>query len=274
MGNQGLWHIRDHLFGFLDHETLEICRQVSDFWDESLGRLSLLKFLTEFRDRKAKIIVKIEDGISDHECEVEAKDKKVRTLIPGWKKAVKKFGNSASVEDLHEVKHSLLKLMDDKGRCLPDPVQKAARCGYLKLMEFLLCTSFDMNSRDYHGFTALHRAANNRHPEVVRLIIESSTTHDIDLNAQDEHGCTALHLACQHLEGIDVVQLMINLSSKYAIDLNAKSRGGYGYTAYQSASYHGNFEAARLLSDAIGDFNTRNHSGQTIPLSLRIKFPK
>ena len=40
-----IWHIRNQIFEHLDHETLEVCRQVSKVWRGSLEKLSLLKFL-------------------------------------------------------------------------------------------------------------------------------------------------------------------------------------------------------------------------------------
>ena len=53
MGNPGLWNVRDQRFGYLDHETLENCRKVSVFWNESLKpleRISLIKILNTFGD--------------------------------------------------------------------------------------------------------------------------------------------------------------------------------------------------------------------------------
>ena len=51
MGNPGLWNVRDQIFGYLDHETLENCRKVSVLWNESLKtfeRISLIKILNTF----------------------------------------------------------------------------------------------------------------------------------------------------------------------------------------------------------------------------------
>ena len=83
MHNQGLWHVRDQIFGYLDHETVEICRKVSAFWDRSLERISLVHYLNEFSDRKVFSSLEIQ---------------KLIKIIPGWNKAVKQYKSKASIE--------------------------------------------------------------------------------------------------------------------------------------------------------------------------------
>ena len=51
MRSQGLCHIREQIFGYLNYETLENCRKVSELWNESLERIALVKFLQEFGDK-------------------------------------------------------------------------------------------------------------------------------------------------------------------------------------------------------------------------------
>merc|ERR1712004_309317 len=51
LANQGLWHICEQIFGYLNYETVENCRKVSELWNESLERIALIKFLQEFGDR-------------------------------------------------------------------------------------------------------------------------------------------------------------------------------------------------------------------------------
>merc|ERR1712095_103559 len=127
MRSQGLCHIREQIFGYLSYETLENCRKVSKLWKESLEKIAMIKFLEEFGDR-----------------EVGPTNEKLSTILPGWKNAAQKYGVQASMEDLGKVKDSLKKLARGKGKCISDPVHEAARNGYVKLMEFILRTSFDM----------------------------------------------------------------------------------------------------------------------------------
>ena len=124
MKSQGLYHIREQMFGYLNYETLNNCREVSELWNESLERIALIKFIEEFADR-----------------DLEFTNQKVSTIIPGWQNAAKKYGVQASFEDLEEVKDSLEKLIAGIGKCCFDPVHNAARNGSVKLLEFILGTS-------------------------------------------------------------------------------------------------------------------------------------
>ena len=47
MRNEGLWHIIEHIFGYLNYEAMEIFREVFDFWNESLQKIALIKYLEE-----------------------------------------------------------------------------------------------------------------------------------------------------------------------------------------------------------------------------------
>ena len=167
-------HIRDQIFDQLNHETVLICRQVCQFWNESLAKMSFVKLLQEFGDRN-----------------VEYTDKKLSTIVAGWNEAVKMFVAQASLEELQEVKVSLLKLARGNGKCCEDPVHKAAKIGAVKLMEFILRTSFDMNTKDYYGRTAWHWACRYGQTETAQLLIKSSREFGIDLNAKDDYGWTA-----------------------------------------------------------------------------------
>ena len=109
MDNPNMWHIRDQIFDPLNHKTVLNCRQVCKFWNESLARMSFVKLLQEFGDR-----------------DVEYIDEKVFTIVAGWKEAAKMFVAQASLEELQEVKDSLLRLAIGNGKCCKYPVHKAA----------------------------------------------------------------------------------------------------------------------------------------------------
>ena len=56
MDNENLWHIQEHIFGYLDHKTVEICRKVCKTWKESLKHIALVILLqvkTIFPDQNA-----------------------------------------------------------------------------------------------------------------------------------------------------------------------------------------------------------------------------
>jgi len=148
MDNANLWHLRDQIFEDLSHKDVLNCRRVCKYWNESLRRMSDVKFIQEFGDR---IVEPTQPWLPDP-------GKKLSTIIPGWKIAAQKYGVQASMGDLEEVKDSLKKLARRKGKCHSDPVHEAAQNGYVKLMEFILRTSFDMNSKSDFGWTAWHWA--------------------------------------------------------------------------------------------------------------------
>ena len=199
-----MWHIRDQIFDPLNHKTVLICRQVCQFWNESLARMSFVKLLQEFGDR-----------------DVEYTDEKVSTIVAGWNEAAKMFVAQASLEELQEVKGSLQNLLGKNGKCCSYPVHEAAKIGAVKLMEFILRTSFDMNTKDIDGWTAWHLACSNGQTETAQLIIESSKDFGIELNAKDDIGSTALHWACYNGK-TETAQLLIQSSKEFGIDLNAK----------------------------------------------------
>jgi len=210
MHNPNLVHIHEIIFGFLSHETVEICREVSEYWKKSLERISQVNFLQEFGQR----------NIDDFPMV------KVLTIIPGLPKAVKKFGAQATIEDLRNVKEAVAKLVGEDGKCCPNPVHQAAENGDLKLIELFLNTSYDMNTGDGHGRTALHWACFNGRTEVVQLFIQSSKEYGIDLNARDVAGWTPFHWACFG-GSTETVRLLMKNRKEFAIDIkDAQNNAG------------------------------------------------
>jgi len=242
-----MWHIRDQIFDPLNHKTVSICRQVCQFWNESLARMSFLKLLQEFGDR-----------------DVEYTDEKLSTIVAGWNEAAKMFVAQASLEELQEVKVSLLRLARGTGKCCYYPVHEAAKIGAVKLMEFILRTSFDMNAKYHFGRTAWHLACYYGQTETAQLLIQSSKDFGIDLNAKDDSEWTAWHWVCKGGQ-IETAQLLIKSSKDFGIDLNAKN--DYGSTAWHLACYNGKTETAQLLIKSSKDFgidlNAKNNSGWT-----------
>jgi len=224
MGNPNMWHIHNNIFGHLNHDTVEICRQVCKSWNESLKRTSLVKFLQEFGDKNIGLAVT--SDVCDGEI-FEYPEEIVSDIIPGWPNAVKKYGGQASIEDLQEVKVSLRKLLNEyDGTCWPYPVHEAASEGAVKLMKLILNTSYDFNTTDKFGHTALHFACNDGRTEVVQLLISSSKKSSINLNARINYfDSTALHLACENDRG-ETVQLMMRQWKEFGIDIKARDNEG------------------------------------------------
>ena len=258
MTNQGMWHVCDQIFDYLNYETLTICQEVSELWNETLKRNALVKFLLEFGDK-------------DVDCGNFTE--KMSHFIPGWNKAVKKFGAQASIEDLQEVKDSLIKLLRQDGEVFQEPVHQAAKNGFVKLFEFLFHTSYNMNTLEYHedtdGGTVFHLACNSGKTELVKSLIKLSAKYEgrLDLNARNWYGKTTFHEACKDGK-VDVAKVLIKSSTKHGIELNAKTNGGY--TAFHIACGNGKPDAVKLVKLLIKsstkygiDLNARCKRGKT-----------
>eukprot|EP00752_Nemacystus_decipiens_P008125 g7265.t1 len=83
------------------------------------------------------------------------------------------------------------------------PLELAARHGHAHVVGALLRHGANVNSEDFPGQPALHRAADGGHVDVLNELIK----HGADLNAVDDDGETALHHAAtfDHPEAIDVL---------------------------------------------------------------------
>merc|ERR1711860_272218 len=208
---------------------------------------SFVKLLQEFGDR-----------------DVEYQYVKVSTMFPGWNEAIKMFVAQASLEELQEVKDSLLRLASRNGKCCRYPVHEAAKIGAVKLMEFILRTSFDMNTKGDIGSTAWHEACWNGKTETAQLLIKSSKDFGIDLNAKNIYERTAWHEACSNGQ-TETAQLLIKSSKEFGIDLNAKD--DEGMTALHEACRYGQTETVQMILKNWKEFDidikAQNNQGQT-----------
>ena len=235
MTTPGLFLIRDQIFGHLSYEDLEICCEVSDSWNESLNKKSslkkqsLVKYLLEFGGRPMR----------DH----EDKMKRVHEVIPGWNKAVKKVGSKASLDDLKEIKESLLNVVDKSYD--GNLVFEAARNGDLKLMKLFFETSYDMNSRGAErGNIFVEACTYSKSTEMVQLIIRSSKDHGIDLNLCNIFGFSGFQAACWQAP-LEIAKLLLENYKESGIDINTMNqlyKGGVTALDYIKFRLEGYFD--------------------------------
>ena len=287
LSNPGFIDIRDQIFGYFDHETLEVCCEVfaqrfGEDWDVWLKRLASIQYMVEFGDQMVEF----------------PRGKTVKDIIPGWDKGVKTFGNMASLTDLNEVKVSMKELLNLRGMCSDNPVYLSAMDGHVKLLELLCHTDFDfkqsidrplivackegsteivnllvnsskefgidLNARNDNGGTGFTWACRQGHTEIVNLMINSSKEFGIDLNARNDCGETGFMWACNRGR-TEIVKLMINSSKEFGIDLNA--RKGNGDTGFMWACDYGHTEIVKLMIISSKDFginlNARDDDGFT-----------
>ena len=267
--NYGLLHLSEQIFGYLNHETLEVCRKVSRHWDELLERPSHVKYLEEFGDEKIEVEVVPLYCSSAALIEVPVKD-----FMPGWNKAVKNFVKTASLEDLKEVKESMERYLKDwKDKNLPYPVHYAVKHGALKLMQLFFLTEYDFSNN-----FVLHYACVVDQTELVKLMILSSRELGIDLNKKNENGYTAFRMAVLFGK-TEIARLMIQSSKEFGIDLDAGD--GRGQYDHRRSLFHyavtREVEMVELMIRSSKEFdislNSRDNSGAT-PFQHACEFAK
>jgi len=254
LSNPGFFDIRNQIFGYFDHETLEVCREVfaqrfGEDWDVWLKRLASIQYMVEFGDRMVEFPI----------------GETIKDIIPGWDKGVKTFGNMASLTDLNEVKGSMKELLAlsefyDDGYRVHFPDNLIAN-DHVKLMELICQTDFDFNRCDIHPLIV---ACEEGSTEIVNLLVRSSKESGIDLNVRYVNGRTGFMTAC--IKGrTEIVNLMINSSKESGIDLNARS--GSGWTGFMMACINGRTEIVKLMINSAKDFgidlNARKDNGET-----------
>ena len=77
----------------------------------------------------------------------------------------------------------------------------------------------DVNARDKHGLTPLHRAASSGHLEVVKLLV---VEFKAGVNARADRGWTPLHVATFYGQ-LEVVRLLVDV---LGADVNAEDGEG------------------------------------------------
>ena len=121
-------------------------------------------------------------------------------------------------------------------------------------IRLLLDQGADANAQDSEGgSTALMRASDNGHRDIVQLLCERGA----DVNAKDKEGETALHLAAQTGDKA-VVELLL----KRGANIEA-TEGTGGNTALIKAAWYGRDSIAIILLQAGAVLSRKNRKGAT-----------
>ena len=110
LSNPGLIHIREQIFGHFDYDTLEnsyeVCvEKFGEDWDFS--------WWTTFQAKRSALIQYIfEFGLLNERFD-EGFESVINNIIPGWHKGVKKFCKKASLNDLIEIKESIMAILKE-----------------------------------------------------------------------------------------------------------------------------------------------------------------
>ena len=129
---------------------------------------------------------------------------------------------------------------------------EAAERGIVKEVDSLIKAGVNINAKSNEGDTALHKAVDNEHKEVVALLLDKGA----DINAKDRNGTTAL-LSAAHEGNKDIVELLIAKGADVNIQNNL------GDTALINASKEGSKEVVKLLLNAGANVNVQNLQDMT-----------
>ena len=179
----------------------------------------------------------------------------------------------AKSEDIIEIFHRHI----EKDRALLDAAEKGA----IDQVKEALKRGANINAKDKKGDTALHKATQNRHPDVERFLLENGA----DRAAENALELTALHFskayAPQDIEGLLQQKRAINemlriFAEKGSIDrvkelleqgANIDAKDENKNTALHKATQNQHPAIVQLLLDSGADSDVRNRDGQT-PFSL------
>ena len=125
--------------------------------------------------------------------------------------------------------------------------------------EIVTSKMVDINKMRYNGFTPLIHAVIHNHTEIVRYLL---TLSELQLDTRDRHGMTALHRACYRYNNIAVLRLLCKDRRCTPSVVNIKD--GLGWTALMVAVFDGSLEILKELEKIKGiDFDTKTNSGRT-----------
>src|ERR1035437_2457514 len=135
----------------------------------------------------------------------------------------------------------------------------AAAAGNRAMVELLLSRGANVNSKDSHGKTALHIAAEKEFPTVAEVLLANKA----DVNAQDNSGNTPLFSAANN-GSLKLVAMLL------AAGANPNLPNKQGLTPLVLPAAHGSSEIVKALLAAGANPNVERDNGRT-PLSYAVE---
>ncbi|EAY14050.1 hypothetical protein TVAG_478750 [Trichomonas vaginalis G3] len=132
-------------------------------------------------------------------------------------------------------------------------LHKAARYDSKEIAELLISHGININEKNKYGETTLHRAARYDSKETAELLI----SHGANINEKDNEGESALHIAAYD-NSKETAKLLIS----HGININEKNNNGR--TALHNATRCDSKETAELLISHGININEKNNNGETV----------
>eukprot|EP00794_Sanderia_malayensis_P004801 gene4801-5428_t len=143
------------------------------------------------------------------------------------------------------------------------PLHLAALNGQLEMVGKLLELKADPNSTDANGYTPLHVAAEDNHPQVVRMFINHSPSLIFQAN---KDGNTCAHIAAAN-GSLKVMKALVQCDKT---SVNTRNKRNYETPMHLAAS-GGHYDLMQFLMEKGGSLEDEDKEGMT-PLHLCAKY--
>jgi len=160
-------------------------------------------------------------------------------------------GNFETVQELVQENPQLVTAVDDQGYT---PLHKAAYNNHPDIVGYLISKGADINAASGSGSTPLHGAAFYGHPEIVRLLLDRGA----ELGVANAGGYTPLLSAGAGNRG-DIVRLLVEKGA----DINAGGRDRR--TPLYQAVWNADAGLTRFLLDRGAEANIQTETGVSLP---------
>ena len=132
-----------------------------------------------------------------------AKSGRPRKYDPQADEICQLIDSGSSDQAIEAIQKTSLELPDGDART---PLVNAAIAGNLPVVRWLLECGANGNAQDRNGFTALHFAVQEKHAQVIRLLLD----HDVDVTLKDSYGNAPLWRAVFDARGdYEIVRMLL-----------------------------------------------------------------
>ena len=189
--------------------------------------------------------MKLEDAVKDYNFNRE------EFLQPGFLTVFVNLLEESTNETRYEVLTSILNYFDSTA------VHKAAFRGNVRVLKAMfrgfreIQIVASVQQRNQGGFTALHYAAEENHPNVINFLLASlSPKQKIATVEIDQEGFTALHHAACHQQPEAICCLLRHVDIRQRLKL-LRTPDKYGETALHMAAEDGNVKVVSCILNSL-----------------------
>ncbi|XP_065804383.1 histone-lysine N-methyltransferase EHMT2 isoform X1 [Labrus bergylta] len=174
--------------------------------------------------------------------------------------------HAAAQRGLLEVCYILIQAgaqVDAQDKDLKTPLLEAIINNHIEVAHYLVQNGACVYHVEEDGYTGLHHAAKLGNKEIVNMLLE---TGQVDVNAQDSGGWTPIIWAAEH-KHVDVIRSLLNRGADVTINDKSSLSPQEQNVCLHWAAYAGNVDIAELVLNAGCSLTSVNVHGDT-PLHI------